>query len=357
MDIQQEQLARSLGDGHRVIHGVAGSGKTLILVYRCLRLVEETTKPILVLCFNVTLAARLRQMLHAKGIGSDRVHVRHFHGWCGELLRRHHLPKPSPNEFQGTAYVDEVVQRVIRGVDAGMIPAGSYGAVMIDEGHDFRPEWFKLAAQMVDPATNSLLVLYDDAQNLYEQKAKPTFSFKQVGIQAQGRTTILKLNYRNTAEILAIAYAFAQEVMTPTEAYSEEDAPPLIQPQSAGRHGPPPELIKLPSFRHEADYLTARLAQMHERGIPWNEMAIVYRAKWMAEKVYARCQQDHIPVEWINKDRDSQFYDVAAPSVKLITMHSSRGLEFSVVCVPGVGYLPHISRVRRRMRHACCMWR
>jgi len=31
MDMQQEQLARSLGEGHRVIHGVAGSGKTLIL--------------------------------------------------------------------------------------------------------------------------------------------------------------------------------------------------------------------------------------------------------------------------------------------------------------------------------------
>ena len=31
MDMQQEQLARSLGEGHRIIHGVAGSGKTLIL--------------------------------------------------------------------------------------------------------------------------------------------------------------------------------------------------------------------------------------------------------------------------------------------------------------------------------------
>ena len=26
MDLQQEQLARSMGEGHRVIHGVAGSG-------------------------------------------------------------------------------------------------------------------------------------------------------------------------------------------------------------------------------------------------------------------------------------------------------------------------------------------
>lgn len=28
MDLKQEQLARGLGDGHRVIRGVAGSGKT-----------------------------------------------------------------------------------------------------------------------------------------------------------------------------------------------------------------------------------------------------------------------------------------------------------------------------------------
>ena len=42
MDLQQEQLARSLGEGHRVIHGVSGSGKTLILGYRCLHLAETT---------------------------------------------------------------------------------------------------------------------------------------------------------------------------------------------------------------------------------------------------------------------------------------------------------------------------
>lgn len=340
MDIQQEQLARSLGEGHRIIHGVAGSGKTLILVYRCLHLAQEISKPILVLCFNVVLAARIRQMLHAKSIGSDRVQVRHFHGWCSELLRRHQMPKPSTNEFQGAVYVDEVVQRVIRGVDAGLIPAGSYGAVLIDEGHDFKAEWLKLAAQMVDPTTNALLLLYDDAQTLYGETKRQRFSFKQLGIQAQGRTTVLKLNYRNTEEILAIAYAFAQDVMTPTEG-SEEDMPLLVQPQSAGRHGAKPELIKLPSFRHETDYLVERLQQLHERGMPWQEMAIVYRTKWMAEQVYDRCQQSRIPVEWINKDRDSQFYDSAAPSVKLVTMHSSKGLEFPVVFIPGIGYLPN----------------
>ena len=39
--------------------------------------------------------------------------------------------------------------------------------MLIDEGHDVETPWLKLAAQMVDPATNSLLLLCDDAQSIY----------------------------------------------------------------------------------------------------------------------------------------------------------------------------------------------
>ncbi len=67
MDMQQEQLARSHGEGSRVIHGVAGSGKTLILGYRCQHLARVLHKPILVLCYNITLAVRLREMMAGRG--------------------------------------------------------------------------------------------------------------------------------------------------------------------------------------------------------------------------------------------------------------------------------------------------
>ena len=66
---------------------------------------------------------------------------------------------------------------------------------------------------MVDPETDSLL-LYDDAQNIYRQCR---LSFKQLGFRASGRTIILRLNYRNTAEILRFAADFAREVPTPEE--------------------------------------------------------------------------------------------------------------------------------------------
>jgi superfamily I DNA and RNA helicase len=331
MDLQQEQLARSLGKGHRVVHGVAGSGKTLILVYRCQRLVEETTKPILVLCFNVSLAAKLRQMLHEKGI-ADRVVVRHFHGWCGDLLKQYRIPHPSSNQFQGTAYVEEIVQRVIRSVDAGVIPAGSYGAVLIDEGHDFQAEWLELMVKMVDPKTKSLLLLYDDAQNIYEKKERQKFSFKSVGIQAQGRTTVLQINYRNTAEVLAVAYEFAKAAMTPTDE-GDEDIPVLVKPESAGRRGAIPELIQLPSFRQEIGYILDRVEQFHRDGTPWNEIAIVYRSQWMVKEIVKLAGQ-RVPIE-CNRN-----FHPHEESVKLLTMHACKGLEFPIVFVPGLGYMP-----------------
>jgi hypothetical protein len=176
MDLQQEQLARSLGDGHRVIHGVAGSGKTMILGYRAEYLAKahtEASKPILILCYNEPLAVKLESVMQAKGL-ADRVHARHFHKWCRDQLKAYNL---LPTEKMSTGkLMEEFVTRIIRGVDRKQIPSGQYQAVLIDEGHDFQPEWLKLVTQMVDPTTNSLLLLYDDAQSIYERTPKSSAS-------------------------------------------------------------------------------------------------------------------------------------------------------------------------------------
>jgi hypothetical protein len=145
MDIQQEQLARSLGDGHRVIHGVAGSGKTMILGYRAEYLAKihmAASKPILILCYNEPLAVKLESVMQAKGL-SDRVRARNFHKWCRQQLVAYgqNIPAYGPKMF------DEMVDNVIRGVDCKQIPSGQYQAVLIDEGHDFTPEWVDLSGQ------------------------------------------------------------------------------------------------------------------------------------------------------------------------------------------------------------------
>lgn len=339
MDLEQEQLARSLGDGHRVIHGVAGSGKTMILAYRCLHLAEQMSQPILVLCYNVTLSAMLRQKLDAAGV-SHKVIIRNIHKWCSDVLKKYRIPRPSSNEFPGEELWNEIVRRVLEGVEAGKIPAGRFGAVLVDEGHDFNPEWYKLVVKMVDPATDSLLVLYDDAQSIYDRKQTKKFSFKSVGVKAQGRTRILKINYRNTQEILNIAYEFAREWLSPTEE-EDEDVPVLVKPETAGRHGPQPRLIELPSFRHEVDYLAEQVRHCHEKGTAWNDIGIIYRSKFMAEEISSYFSERQIPVEWLNRNRGSRDYQPNQDSIKLVTMHSSKGLEFPMVFIPGLGYMPN----------------
>lgn len=327
MDLQQEQLARSLGEGHRVIHGVAGSGKTLILGYRAEHLAKACSRPILVLCFNRLLAQRLEHWMQVKGI-ADKVHVHTFHAWCRRQLTAFNVGLPL-NAGDTDAFFDEMVDRVIREVERGMIPAGQYDAVMIDEGHDFRPEWFKLVVQMVNPATNSLLVLYDDAQSIYDTRGKGRFSFKGVGIQAQGRTTILRVNYRNTSEILDFAAGFARQLLTQEDA--DEDGIPRLAPVSAGRSGTRPLLVKLPTIRDEADEIARRLKEANRKGVAWKEMAVLYWDGEDRREMYRALSEQHIYV--VGKDSISFAKD--DDKVRFLTMHNSKGLEFSLVAIMG----------------------
>ncbi len=332
MDLQQEQLARSMGEGHRVIHGVAGSGKTLILGYRSLYLSQLMQKPILVLCYNIALAAKLRSMMKDKGL-LQQVHVYHFHDWCGEQVKRYHVKAP---EYGGD-YLDKIVETVISGVDKGQIPRGQYGAVLIDEGHDFQPEWLKLVVQMLDPETNSLLLLYDDAQSIYKANKGLDFSLSSVGIQARGRTTILNLNYRNTREIIKFAYNFAEEYINPTE--TDEDHVPIIQPESAGVSGPVPVYKQMQNLDEEIKYIIKCVLHWKSEGASWNDMAILYPANWLGDKLKAQLESANIPFCFLNQKKTKMNYDPALDQVAVLTLHSSKGLEFQTVIMMGVGHM------------------
>ena len=333
MDIQQEQLARSLGDGHRVIHGVAGAGKTMILGYRAEYLAQASTassKPILILCFNEPLGVKLASVMEAKGL-SDKVHVRHFHSWCHRQLTAYGQALPA----QGSGFYDGLENNVVRAVDRSQIPSGQYQAVLIDEGHDFAAEWLKLVTQMVDPATNSLLVLFDDAQSIYERARSKQFSFKSVGIQAQGRTTNLKINYRNTRQILQTASLVAADLLTADD--KDDDGIPMLKPVSCGREGQAPIIIKLPTLRDEAFAIADHLASAHKEGFAWGDMAVLC-ADWATMDLCASAlAQRKLPHRVRKRSGD---YKPNADAIQVMTMKVSKGLEFPVVALPGVGHMP-----------------
>ncbi|MEO1767386.1 NERD domain-containing protein/DEAD/DEAH box helicase [Thiobacter aerophilum] len=333
MDLQQEQLARSLGEGHRIIRGVAGSGKTLILVFRAEHLAKVATRPILVLCYGNGIAGRIENAMQDRGV-EDKVIVSTFHAWCLRMLQTYDLPLPSEQDYPDyEARLQAGVRRVIEAVDKGLIPSGQYEAVLIDEAHDFEPEWLALAARMVHPDTRSLLVVYDDAQAIYKGRKRPVW--RQLGIDASGRTTVLKVNYRNTAQILRFACRFAADALQ-TPGF-EEGAETIVLPETGGREGPEPVVRACVDFDGEAYGVAAWLKERRQQGYRWNEMAVVYPQHAIGQRIARICNKENIPVDLVKENRNR--IDMDRDAVRFLSMHNSKGLEFPCVAVAGLGAL------------------
>jgi Nuclease-related domain/AAA domain/UvrD-like helicase C-terminal domain len=334
MDLQQEQLARSLGAGHRIVRGVAGSGKTLILAFRAEYLARAAARPVLVLCYANGIAGRLENAMQDRGL-EDRVEVFTFHKWCYRMLRTFDIPMPTGTDHPETdARLAECVRRVSEAVDRGQIPAGQYDAVLIDEAHDFKPGWLKLAAQMVNPDTRSLMIVYDDAQAIYRDRERPVWS--RLGIEAKGRTTVLRVNYRNTAQILRFARRFAADVIgAPGLQADDEDT--VLDPLDGGRQGVEPALRRCADFDDEGHKIAEWLTGRHAAGYAWAQLAVLYPEHAIGARVQRACEQRGIPVD-VAQEHGNRI-DPARDAVRLLTMHNCKGLEFPCVAIGGLGAL------------------
>jgi len=337
MGLRQEHLARSLGAGHRVIHGAAGSGKTMILLQHAQALAQGSApgaKPVLVLCHHEPLACTLAAQLRALGVADAAAPARHFHRWCEEQLRAHGLALPPPG-LGPLARRDETIVRVIHAVARGAIATGQYHAVLIDEAHNFAPEWLALLARMVDAASNRLLLLCDDAQSVYGRALTRRFSFDDVGIQAAGRSTLLRTNYRSTRPIFETARLIGAELLA-GEAGADGGIP-RVAPLHCGREGPAPLVVRLPSLRAEAIKVAAVLHAARGEGLAWGAMAVVCRRPEDLDecaKALARLKLPHAV------RRGPGHFAADEDSIKVLTMHACRGLEFALVALVGVGQMP-----------------
>ena len=320
MDLKQEKVARSLGRGHRIVHGVSGSGKTLILQCRAQYLAKATDDPILVLCYNKLLANKIRNEINQRG-SFRNVDVRTFHSWCHHMLVRHKVNPPTtrnPGE-----YATELVRLVRNAMDEGVIPKSQYHGVLVDEAHDFDPVWLRLIVDQVDTKTNSILLVYDDAQRLYSHHGKK-FTWSSVGIDARGRATILRTNYRNTKEILDYAEPFLRQ----------SDGDEVLSPRSAGRTGPSPRLIVCEDEDTQRKDVVRACLLLQNEGWELSDIAVLCRTKQSATKFAAAIYQAGTQARIVGGPESTS--SPTPHSVSVITMHSSKGLEFPVVLIPEI---------------------
>jgi hypothetical protein len=344
MDVHQESLAKQIGDKHRLIRGVAGSGKTLILASRAAILAKQHPDwNILVLCYNISLSRAIREMVDQKlqaeadwerpanenspAGEENRVAVRYFHEWLREL-------KLKP----------EAIPQLLADWDDNERKWPQYDAILIDEGQDFAPEWLGLVSRLLNPETQSLLLVEDRAQMIYSRRRSLR---KDTGLDFRGRSRVLTINYRNTAPVVHLAWEFYQTHISEQADSSKDAEVEVITPRSTMRSGPPPFLRRFAYLTEEMAYVARQMKSLHrQRNIPWSEMAILYRVKKYdgvdtMEVIRQALSREGIPFYWLTESKQSKRgFAPQENQVTVSTINSSKGLDYEAVFVVNLERLP-----------------
>lgn len=119
-----------------------------------------------------------------------------------------------------------------------------------------------------------------------------------------------------------------------------EDGAPIIVPESAGRRGAFPEFIHCEGHWQEWDCLVTRIRDEQANGRGLNDMAIIYRNNAQAEAAERALTQAGIAYASGTSSKGRGELYCNEDSVKIVSMHSSKGLEFGLVLIPGLGEMP-----------------
>lgn len=347
LDREQEALAKTLGAGHRVIRGVAGSGKTLVLTYRA-RLLAETfpRHRVLVTCFNRSLAGSLRRQLQMKNVTVKTVDqlISDARSSAGLTSYDFHREVPELADRAGAT---------LQLIDDGSATLPRYDHVLIDEAQDFPTAALQFVLRMLRPGSDSLLVVADAAQNIYRNK----FTWRAAGIQATGRTRVLDQSYRNTREILEYAHTFllhGDDFELDGDG-SAEDETVIIPPKASDRSGPLPLLIRTDTPQQELLEIARRCRALLDAGTTPGQIGVLYGSgraggfSWPTEllKLFAA---EGLPVFWVTDPSQGRNKDEAGADdskIALSTIHSAKGLEFRHVFL--CGYLDDSPPMQERM--------
>ena len=122
----------------------------------------------------------------------------------------------------------------------------------------------------------------------------------------------------------------ATELLRPQE--KDDDGNPLLHPVSCGRDGAEPIGIDLPTPREQADRIVELMASAHNEGHAWGDMAVLCRSWALMDECSRALNRRRLPHKVRKGAHD---FDPLADTIKAMTLHVSKGLEFPVVAVMG----------------------
>ncbi|KXP01534.1 3'-5' exonuclease [Tsukamurella pseudospumae] len=198
--------------------------------------------------------------------------------------------------------------------------------VLVDEGQDLTPVRFQLLRALVAAGPNDLFIAEDGHQRIYGQK----LVLSHFGINIRGRASArLTLNYRTTEQNLRFALGIL-EGQDFTDITGEVDS---IEQYRSARTGPAPELIAVDSlaeeYRHVAETVSAWLS---DSKVSPESIGLLVATRKEAEGLVRALGEHDLRVSFVDRDAGGR-----AGLPQVMTMHRSKGMEFSRAILVGVG--------------------
>lgn len=206
--------------------------------------------------------------------------------------------------------------------EAMEFPMRKFTHIIIDESQDLSKVQLKfLNALYLKKSYSSIMFVADNTQSIYSQswlgKGRP---YTTIGYDMSGRAKTLSKNYRTTTEISKAAYGLIEHDET------IKNNVDFVKPALIERHGYAPIYRYFIDDNKQAEFIIEEIKTL-EGEYQLRDICIVAKEKRLIENMSFCLERGNIPCE-ILTDGTSQF---ETNTVKLVTMHSIKGLEFKVI--------------------------
>ncbi len=191
-----------------------------------------------------------------------------------------------------------------------------YDAVIVDECQDLGCLDLKFLANL---APNNVTFFGDAGQRVYS----PRVNFRQLGIEVRGRSFTLRTNYRTTRQIRQFADRISGKL--------HEDLNGLVVSRlgvTSLMSGPEPELREFESRQDEKAFVIRQILALLESGLEPESIAVIGRLNQMLRPFADALREEGQKIAWVKDGQE-------AKGIRLLTMHSAKGLEFRAVIVVG----------------------
>jgi hypothetical protein len=204
-------------------------------------------------------------------------------------------------------------------------PDPGWSAVLVDEAQDLPLLAVKLCALLGGTGTDGLFIVGDGQQALYPGG----FTLAEAEVSVLGRAIVLRVNYRNTSQILDSAQQLVKDHdyfdLGPTSERGSRDVAVL-------RTGAEPVHVDAPNRRGLALALMLALRHDNQRGVDYGAMGVLTHTRAEAAFLRTFLTRHDLPV------RDLASWDGEPDHLVTVdTVHRATGLEFVAV------YLPELS--------------